>query len=93
MWRPQAARGAGVLALRWSDLKGMIVFVDRSLCQTREGLVFKSTKTEEPHKVELPPSTVACLDAHRLRQDEFRRQFGHYRSDLDLIFASPDDHR
>jgi len=34
---------------------------------------------------------VACLDAHRLRQDEFRRQFGpDYRSDLDLIFANPD---
>ena len=69
----------------------MVVLIDRSLCQTRDGLVFKSTKTEEPRKVELPPSTVACLDAHRLRQDEFRRQFGpDYRSDLDLIFANPD---
>ena len=48
-------------------------------------------KTEEPRKVELPPSMVAGLDAHRLRQDEFRRQFGpDYRSDLDLIFANPD---
>jgi len=40
--------------------------------------------------VELPPSTVACLGAHRLRQDEFRRQFGaDYHTDLDLIFANP----
>src|SRR5881396_899230 len=78
-----------VLALRWSDVKGMVVFIDRSLCQTRDGLVFKSTKTEEPRKVELPPSMVACLDAHRLRQNEFRRQFGpDYRNDLDLIFAN-----
>jgi integrase len=85
------ARRGEVLALRWSDLKGMTIFIDRSLCQTRDGLVFKSTKTEEPRKVELPPSTIACLDAHRLRQDEFRRQFGpDYRSDLDLIFANPD---
>jgi integrase len=85
------ARRGEVLALRWSDVKGMIVFIDRSLCQTRDGLVFKSTKTEEPRKVELPPSMVACLDAHRLRQDEFRRQFGpDYRSNLDLIFANPD---
>jgi integrase len=85
------ARRGEVLALRWSDLRGMIVFIDRSLCQTRDGLVFKSTKTEEPRKVHLPPSTVACLDAHRLRQDEFRRQFGpDYRSDLGLIFANPD---
>ena len=34
---------------------------------------------------------MAALDAHRLRQDEFRRQFGpDYRSDLDLIFADTD---
>ena len=34
---------------------------------------------------------VAGLDAHRLRQDEFRRQFGpDYRSNLDLVFANPD---
>src|ERR1017187_3557366 len=85
------ARRGEVLALRWSDVKGMIVFIDRSLCQTRDGLVFKSTKTEKPRKVELPPSMIATLDAHRLRQDEFRRQFGpDYRSDLDLIFANPD---
>lgn len=85
------ARRGEVLALRWSDLKGMTVFIDRSLCQTRAGLVFKGTKSEEPRKVELPPSMLDCLDAHRGRQDEFRRQFGpDYRSDLDLIFANPD---
>jgi integrase len=85
------ARRGEVLALRWSDVKGTIVFIDRSLCQTRDGLVFKSTKTEEPRKVESPPSMVARLETHRLRQDEFRHQFGpDYRSDLDLIFANPD---
>lgn len=53
--------------------------------------MFKSTKTEEPRKVESPPSMVARLETHRLRQDEFRHQFGpDYRSDLDLIFANPD---
>ncbi len=85
------ARRGEVLALRWSDVKGMVVFIERSLCQTRAGLVFKGTKTEEPRKVELPPSMPDCLEAHRLRQDEFRRQFGpDYRWDLDLIFANPD---
>ena len=85
------ARRGEVLAMRWSDVKGMVVFIDRSLCQTRDGLVFKGTKTEEPRKVELPPSMLDFLEAHRLRQDEFRRQYGpDYRSDLDLIFANPD---
>ena len=84
-------RRGEVLALRWPDIRHGTAFVDRSLCQTRDGLVFKSTKTEEPRKVELPPSMVASLEAHRLRQDEFRRQFGpDYRSDLDLIFANSD---
>jgi integrase len=84
-------RRGEVLAMRWSDIKGVAVFIDRSLCQTRKGLVFKGTKTDEPRKVEMPPSLQACLEAHRLRQDEFRRQFGpDYRRDLDLIFANPD---
>jgi integrase len=84
------ARRGEILALRWSDINGMTLLIDRSLCQTRDGLVFKDTKTEEPRKVELPPSAVASLDAHRLRQAEFRQQFGpDYHTDLDLIFANP----
>ena len=85
-------RRGEVLALRWSDIRDGAVFIDRSLCQTRDGLMFKSTKTEEPRRVELPPTMLACLArASTERQDEFRRQFGpDYRSDLDLIFANPD---
>jgi integrase len=52
------ARRGEVLALRWSDVKGMVVLIDRSLCQTRYGLVFKGTKTEELRKVELPARTL-----------------------------------
>jgi integrase len=84
-------RRGEVLALRWSDIRNNKVFVDRSLCQTRDGLVYKTTKTEEPRDIALPPGTAGVLEAHRLRQDEFRRQFGSdYRADLDLIFANPD---
>ena len=84
-------RRGDVLALRWSDIRNNKVFVDRSLCQTRDGLVYKTTKTEEPRDIALPPGMAAVLEAHRLRQDKFRRQFGpDYRADLDLIFANPD---
>jgi integrase len=84
-------RRGEVLALRWSDIRNNKVFVDRSLCQTRDGLVYKTTKTEEPRDIALPPGTAEVLEAHRLRQDRFRRQFGpDYRADLDLIFANPD---
>jgi hypothetical protein len=36
-------------------------------------------------------SATTALEAHRRRQDDFRRQFGtDYRKDLDLVFANPD---
>ena len=76
-----------VRGLWWEDDGGDVLSICRSMWRS----TLKNTKTEEPRKVELPPSMIACLDAHRLRQDEFRRQFGQdYRSDLDLIFANPD---
>jgi integrase len=84
-------RRGEVLALRWSDIRNNTAYVDRSLCQTRDGLVYKSTKSEKPREIALPPTTAEILDAHRLRQDEFRGQFGpNYHSDLNLIFANPD---
>lgn len=84
-------RRGELLALRWSDIVDGRAIVARSLTQTRNDLEFKSTKTEKPRVVVLPESTLAALDAHRNRQDEFRRQFGpDYRSDLDLIFCNPD---
>jgi integrase len=84
-------RRGEVLALRWSDIRDGAAFVDRSLSQTRAGLIFKSTKTERPRRIELPPTTLPVLACHRERQDEFRRQFGpNYRSDLDLIIANSD---
>src|ERR1039458_3414978 len=91
MSRATGARRGDVLALRWCDIRDGAAFIDRALCQTRDGLIFKSTKTEEPRRVELPATVLPVLARHRERQDEFRRQFGpDYRSDLDLIFANPD---
>jgi integrase len=84
-------RRGEVLALRWSDVRANTAYVDRSLCQIKEGLAYKGTKTEKPRKIALPPTMPEVLARHRERQDEFRRKFGtDYRSDLDLIFANPD---
>ena len=84
-------RRGEVLALRWCDIRDNTAFVDRSLCQTKDGLTFKATKTEVPRKIALPPTMPEVMEAHRLRQAEFRRQYGpDYRADLDLVFASPD---
>lgn len=83
-------RRGELLALRWSDLVGGCALIARSLTQTRDGLQFKGTKTDKPRRVVLPLSAIRALETHRRQQDEFRQQFGaDYRSDLDLVFASP----
>jgi integrase len=64
-------RRGEILAPRWCDIRNDAAFVDRSLCQTRDGLTFKSTKTETPRRIELPPTTLPVLARHRERQDEF----------------------
>jgi len=85
-----ACRRGELLALRWTDIRDGRAMIARSLCQTDDGLQFKDTKTDNPHSVAIPEDALAALEAHRLRQDEFRQQFGpDYRSDLDLIFANP----
>jgi len=85
------ARRGEVMALRWSDIVDGRAFISRSLTQTKGSLQFKATKTDELRVAKIPEGTLAKLEGHRQRQDEFRAQFGpDYRSDLDLIFANPD---
>lgn len=85
------ARRGELLALRWMDCADGAVFISRSLSQTKKGLEFKDTKTEEPRPVVLPESAIVALANHRRQQDVFRLQFGpDYRTDLDLIFSEPD---
>jgi integrase len=85
------ARRGEVLALRWSDIENGRAVIGRSLCQTKKGLEFKSTKNTEIRIIGLPAQTLEALKTHRLQQDRFRQEFGpDYRVDLDLIFANPD---
>jgi integrase len=84
------ARRGEVLALRWSDLRDGRVLIARSLCQTKEGLHFKSTKGRNVRLVTIPESRRGVLDKHRQQQAKFRRQFGSdYRTDFDLIVCQP----
>src|SRR5260370_22864270 len=68
------ARRGEILALRWSDLEDGLVMITRSLTPTMTMLEFKGTKTEDSVRpVSLPQSTIITLDAHRERQNDFRR--------------------
>jgi integrase len=70
-----AARRGEVLALRWSDISDDgHAMISRSLTQTNELLDFKSTKSDNPHKVKLPDSALVALKDHRRQQDGFREQ-------------------
>ena len=84
------ARRGAIFALRWSDIRDGFATIARWLTQ-RAGLEFKCSKSDRPHRVELPPSTPPQLEVHRQRQDEFRQQYdSDYHTDLDLISANPD---
>ncbi len=68
---------------------------DGKMIRIHDVLEFKPLKGHEDREgvrvVKIPDETLAKLEAHLKRQDEFRRQFGpDYRSDLDLIFCNPD---
>jgi len=85
------ARRGEVLALRWLDINDGHATVARSLSQTRAGLEFKGTKTDEARVLKIPEDILPKLEAHRKQQDTFRAQFGpDYQADLDLVFANPD---
>jgi integrase len=85
------ARRGELLALHWSDIRDGRLDIIRSLTQTRVGLAYKDTKTPKSIRlVSLPASAVKALNTHRLRQEEFRKQFGADYAEGDLIFANPD---
>jgi integrase len=85
------ARRGEVLARRSSDIVHGRAFICRSLTQVKGSLTFKDTKTGEPRVVKIPEETLAKLEGHRKRQDEFRVRFGpDFHSDPHLIFANLD---
>ncbi len=85
------ARRGEVLAQRWSDIAGEYTTISRSLCQTKDGLIYKSPKGGRVRVVRLPGPALSVLGRRRAGQATFRAQFGpDYRADLDLIFCQPD---
>ncbi len=81
-------RRGELLATEWRDLNGSDLYIRGSLCQTKAGLIFKSTKGGKPRLVNLPKSALDALEFHRKQQSVFRAEFPDYTGDL--IFANPD---
>jgi integrase len=72
-------RRGELLALRWEDvdLDRATLRVERALEETTVGLRFKAPKTKHGRRIiSLPPSAVAVLRVHRLKQLEMRVALG-----------------
>ena len=63
---PAECRLGELLALRWRDIDGAMLTVERSLEQTKTGLRFKEPKSKHGRrKISLPPRALADLAEHR----------------------------
>jgi integrase len=90
------ARRGEILALRWSDWRDGRFFIERNLVQFKDSetgerrLQFKSTKENREKEPPSPETLRRVLEAHRRRQNEFKKQFGSRYEDNDLIFCQED---
>ncbi len=89
-------RPGELLGLSWSDvdLKGGRLTVQRSL--KREGGVLRLGDPKTPNSsrvIDMPPSLVKALRAHRSRQSAERLSAGEFWTDHDLVFAPKSAHR
>jgi integrase len=88
------ARRGEMLALNWAnvDLDAGTIKIERSLEQTKAGLLFKAPKTKNGRRVvSLPPIAVDALRAHRRRWLELRMALGQGKPEPDaLVFSAFD---
>ena len=83
-------RQGELLAIRWQDvdLDSATLQVKATLRRTREGLTFGEPKTARSRRqVQLTPTAVTALRAHRARQIEERLRCPYWQ-DAELVFAT-----
>ncbi|HEV2262895.1 MAG TPA: site-specific integrase, partial [Candidatus Rubrimentiphilum sp.] len=86
------SRRGETLALCWSDidLEAKEVTIRRSLSQTRNELIFKSTKSGKTRIVSMPHKLVTALREYQVAQTFVRKQMGEAYKDQELVFALAD---
>ena len=86
-------RRGELLALRWRnvDLKNGQITINQALEQTKDGVRFKTPKTDRSRRgVALPSFVVDILKAHKKEQAETRLKLGSAYQNNDLVFPRPD---
>src|ERR1035437_9370499 len=76
-------------ALRGSGVRDGLDAITRSLCQVRQTLHWKGTKTGEERNVKIPGVTTEAFERRRAEQAKARAAFPDYNRSLDLVFADP----
>jgi integrase len=88
-----AMRLGEILALGWDavDLDGGLLWVRRTLEETRSGLAFKPPKTHRSKRpISLPPFTVEALRRHKGEQAQLQLLLGTGYRDQGLVVARED---
>lgn len=86
-------RRGELLAVKWADvdLDGANLTIARSLEQTKDGVRFKTPKTDRSRRsIALPSFAVGILRAHKKQQAERKLKLGPIYKDNGMVFARDD---
>ena len=85
-------RRGEVLGLRWADLdiNGSRLSVRHTIISVNYEICSSSPKAHKARVIDLDPGTIDTLEAHRLRQQAERTEWGKAYRDQDLVFARED---
>ena len=84
-------RRGELLALRWRDIEGDILRVNRAVEQIKGHTSFKEPKTSGAKRnIALPSITVEALRRHRAQQNKERLMLGLAYQDNGFVFCQPD---
>jgi integrase len=84
-------RSGELKALKWGDLKGNVLHVQRSVGWVKGEIVVSAPKTEKgKRRVMLDKETLEVLSQHRKQQESEHAMLGQSYIDLGLIFSKQD---
>jgi integrase len=88
LWLETALRPSEIIALKWTDLDGDTLTVERSLVRVGKDWTLDRTKTGTVRRITLSQAAQAALKAHKVQQVEERLSLGAYWQDHGLMFPA-----
>jgi integrase len=88
VWLETCSRPSEIIALKWTDLQGDTLTVQRSLVRIGKTWTLDKTKTGTVRTITLSQAALAALKAHKARQAEEKLSLGPYWEEHGLIFPA-----